>query len=474
MRAMGNAKGRARVLWLGVLACALEASAPGQNDFDWKRDTVELTNGKKEHGVLIEAFGPEHFVLLHDGNNRDEIPRANVARLDFLRERLERFMARRKPGASASEQWDLVDEALAAGLAHMARLQAYRVLTDDAGHAAAHEFLGHKKSGDDWRWRLDGKSFSAEKFREASLEWKSRLVLESEHFVVQTDCGLKRALDVLFDLEALYLWWMKYVGPEVRAAEDVDDPPREKLTIYVHKSKDAPNFQALDSMREPYYDPTGENTTEKGGINLARTYFTPEGYRPEMLFELGTQGLIYSTLVLGKVKGAPTPDMKRLSFWAELGLAYWVGRHCGGEPGFAEIRAPFRQPFGVDSNTARRSLEPVSPGHDLRKTRNEVTNLIGLKWQNLVGIHADILPTRARCATFLSFLLEENRELVKRNKPVGNTRAGLWHYFREVYGTPRAHSSDAFNEGMGAEVETLEQDWKDWTRKFTSVLPSAK
>lgn len=60
--------------------------------------------------------------------------------------------------------------------------------------------------------------------------------------------------------------------------------------------------------------------------------------------------------------------------------------------------------------------------------------------------------------------------MTRGRKQVGSGRAGLWHYFREVYGTPRAHASDAFDEGLGAKVETLEEPWKAWAQQFTSVL----
>ena len=57
------------------------------------------------------------------------------------------------------------------------------------------------------------------------------------------------AVEILFDLEGLYLWWMTNLGPALQATEDVDDPRSEKITFLVHKNLES--FQPL-SGKEPY------------------------------------------------------------------------------------------------------------------------------------------------------------------------------------------------------------------------------
>lgn len=452
-----------------LVAGWIAAPVAAQEEFDWRRDAVELTNGKELRGVVIEDCDPEPVVLLSDGNRRTEVPREEVQRVDKLRDRLGSFLGVRGEALSLASEWQLVVDAELVRLPLMARLQAWRVLTLDPEHAAAHEALGHRRSGGGWAWPIDGKNVSEKKFTGLSREWNSRLVLESEHFVVESDAGLSRALEVLFDLEGLYVWWMTYLGPELRAAEDVDDPRAEKITFLVHE--DLESFQPL-SRKEPYYDPSGMETTSKGGINVARTFYVPGNDRPEQLFELGAQSLIYSTLVLGKTRGRePTPEIARSAYWIEVGLAYWVARHAGGPPGFPRFQAPFEGGFQVDFETALRTFDRIGGGHPLTHGRNELTNLPGLTYDNFVGNSANIPLCKARCGTFVSFLIEADPEIKRGKKTVAHGREALWHYFREVYGTPTAQSSSAFDEGLGgAKVETLEAAWKAWVKPFTSLV----
>lgn len=467
---------RHSILLSALLLCSTVRGFATDGEFDWERDRVVLLNGKEARGVVIESFDPQHLVLLHDGNRREEIPHAEIQRVDKLRDRLAGFLSLRKPGLSFAAEWSLAEDAERVGLHHMARLQAYHVLLLDPAYAPAHEYLGHKSSGGGWKWEIDEKQVSAEKFKEMSREWNHRLVLESEHFVVETDGGLRRGIDILFDLEGLYVWWMEHLGPQLLAAEDVDDPQEEKITFLVHRDREDSAFQPLTSARNPYYDPAGEFTTTKGGINVARTYFTPDFERPQLLFELGVESLIYSTLVLGKIKGRePDIEMKRHCHWVEVGLGYWVAQHCGGKAGYPEIRAPFSQPFDLDRNTARRTLEKLNGPHPLLMATHELTNLIGLFYDHFTGTSTNVVLAQARCGSFVAYLIEEDPPGTKGKKILGHGRAALWHYLREVYGTPRAHSSDAFDTGLGgAKIETLEDGWKAWARGFTKVTPGVK
>jgi hypothetical protein len=451
-----------RILHLAAVALA----SSGEDGFDWKRDAVVLKNGKEERGVVIEACDPEQIVLLLDGGKREEFPLAEVDHVDKLRDRLVSFLSKHKAGLSVDAEWELLQGAKQ-GLPYMARVQAYHILLLEPEHAGAHEFLGHKRSGSGWNWDIDGKSVSEKKFHELIREWNSRLVLESEHFVLETDCGLKRGVQLLFDLEGLYLWWMSNLGPELRATEDVDDPRSEKITFLVHK--DFESFQPLIG-KEPYYDPSGEVTTSKGGINVARTFYKPEETRPVELFELAAQSLIYSTLVLGETKGEPGGAFKRNAHWVEVGLGYWVARHCGGPPGYPEFKQPLDGTFTLDFDTARWTLERVHGG-PLTQARHELANLIGLLYENFVGTDLNIPLYKARSASFVSFLIEVNPSVMKGKKELGRGRDGLWYYFREVYGTPKGQSSSAFDDGFGgAKVESLEELWKAWTKPFTSVV----
>src|SRR5262245_50377527 len=245
---------------------------PGTGEgFDWSRDRVVLKNGKEERGVVIEAFDSEHVVLLREGNRREEIRRESIRKLDLLRDRLAAFLGVRRPGLSVEADWSLVEDARRAGLERMARLQAYHVLLRDPSHAAAHALLGHERKGDDWAWTLDGKQVSSGRFDAQGSDWNHRLVLESEHFTVETDCGLRRAVDVLFDLEGLYVWFLQNLGPVLRAAEDVDEPAVERITFLVYPSRS--DFQQRRTDEGGYYDPSEMASAASGSFNVARTFY---------------------------------------------------------------------------------------------------------------------------------------------------------------------------------------------------------
>jgi hypothetical protein len=452
----------------GLLAALCLLGGLADDPFDWKRDAVVLKNGQEERGVVIEDHEPEPVVLLLDGGRRREFAREEVQRVDKLRDRLASFLGVRKEGLTPDQEWQLVVDAERARLPRMARAQAYRVLLADPLHEGAHQLLGHRRSGADWDWILDGRLVPAKKYPEKSREWNTRIVLEGEHFVVETDAGLKRASEILFDLEGLYVWWMAHLGPLLRASEDVDQSRDEKMTFLVHRNLES--FQPL-ARKEPHYDPSGELRTAKGGINVARTFYVPDAERPEELFELAAQSLIYSTLVLGKTKGSVPPELRRSAHWVEIGLAYWVARHAGGKPGYPEFATPFTGSFVLDFDAARLTLDPIRAPHPLANARYEVTNLIGLGYDYFVGNSSNIPLAKARCGSFVAFLIEADPSVQRGKKVVATGREALWRYFREVYGTPTASSSSAFDAGFnGGRIEELDAPWKAWVKPFTSVI----
>jgi len=453
--------------WLGL--CGLILGSWSGDGFVWDRDRVFLKNGKEERGVVIESCHPDRILLLRHGNRREEIRRGDIRRIDLLRDRLAAFVRVRRQGLSIEAEWGLVEDAKRAGLEHMARLQAYHVLLRDPEHRSAHEFLGHERASSGWRWAIDGKPVTRDAFEDLSADWNHRLVLESEHFLVETNCGLRRGLDVLFDLEGLYVWWMENLGPALRAAEDVDDPEAERITFLVHTSRADPSFLQRTSEEDAYYDPSQNSDAASGSFNVARTYYATGGERPELLFELGTEALLFSTLVLGRTRDEADDKIRRLSHWADIGLGCWVARHCGGSPGYPEIRPPFRREFLLDPETARMSLERIAAPHHLLRGWSELANLVDLPYLELVGRDPNTLRARARACSFVSFLLEAQPAAGPDEKTLHSGRDALWTYFREVYCTQKAYSSSAFDDGLvGAKVESLEGAWKAWTASFVN------
>lgn len=437
---------------------ALAALSPGDPDL---RDRVVLVNGDEERGRVIERHHPEHLVLLQNGR-RLEFPHGEVAVVETVRDRLRTFLGLRVQGLGLAAEWDLVAVATGLELPELARAQAYHVLLRDPDHAEAHRFLGHEQKRGKWRWVHDGKGYGRDDFDERISAWKTRLVLPGEHFTVETNAGLRAAVDALFDLERLYLFWMDGLGAELQATEDVDAPDEEEMTVRLFREKDDRGFtEILSSEREPYYDPSTTTATRGGNPNLAFTYFEPGSGRPLRLFDLGTQQLLYSTLVLGKTLGsAPADARTRHAHWAELGLGYWVERQLHGPPGYATDR-----PFAMEPAMARAALLRPSRRSPLRDARHELTNLIGMEFIRFYGTRADAPIHRAKARAAVAFLLDADPPVPGDGQARG--RAAFLHYVRAVFGEPRAHSSDALDEGLGgARVEVLEEAWRAWLRSF--------
>jgi hypothetical protein len=443
----------------------LSAAVLGQGErHDFERDRVVLRGGKELRGVVLQSFAPDHVLLLREGNRREEIPRAEIERVDSLRARLAAFLRIRRPGLALESEWDLVADARSVGLERTARLQAYHVLLRDPRHAEAHAFLGHRRAGDGWKWALDGELVSAQAFSARSADWNQRLVLAGEHVTLETNCGLRRAVDTLFDLESLYVWWLEHLGPALQAAEDVDDPQRERIVFRVHQGREDPSFEQLTSEREPYYDPSGGSAEFNPCSNVAHTYYPEDGDRPLRLFELGTEVLMYTTLVLGRTLDEDDHKLRRLSHWAEVGLGAWVARHASGPPGHPGFRAPFAQAFTLDPGTVAASLAPIRAPHLLLKGRSELANLVALPFFELEGGEENVPEARARCATFVSFLLEEDPLPDAREASAGGGRDAFWRYLREVYGRQQAYSREAFDAGLaGGSVGGFEARWRAWT-----------
>ena len=119
----------------------------------------------------------------------------------------------------------------------------------------------------------------------------------------------------------------------------------------------------------------------------------------------------------------------------------------------------------------RASLAPLRSPHLLAKGRSELANLVTLPYFELIGSEPSVPLARARCATFVSFLLEVDPPLDPsldwREKGQRGGRAAFWRYLREVYCTQQASASDAFDRGLaGKKVEGFEEAWKAWTAGF--------
>lgn len=463
-----------RLIALATLLCLLLAPRSSAAGGDRDLDVVTLKGGKSVRGRVILRYGPEELVL-YQGTSSREYPLDEVVAVETERDRLARFLAARKPGQSVADSWRLVELAQDLDLDRMARLQAYHVLTQDAGHVGANELLGHVKAGKSWRWRLGKKLYTHDKFHERIQDWGHRLKLSSVHWDLETDTSVRQAVDTLMDLELLYLYWMEEYGAELFAGEGVIyDASRMRIELY-RDASDKGFTNKINKLAEPYFYPAQlSGGAAAPSVNTIYTYYKSRGApRPESLFDLGTQQLMYTTLLLSRFKGsAPRQVNSRLCHWVELGMGHWIAGHLGGPPGFAAEQPVFRADPAV-----RELSQVVMKTGPLSKNwvRREITNLIGLTHDqfNTTGSSAKTVEGhrraevyRAKARSLFLYLVQEDPVVLDRHKrPAGSGREGLFHYMRDVYSTPTGQSSSAFDDGLNGRVETLMDGWVEWRKK---------
>jgi hypothetical protein len=457
--------GRSFLALAPVLALVwLPGSAPargGSPSDDDLRDAVLLQNGDTLRGRVLERYGEEE-VILYQGTRRKKIPQENVVSMRTVRDNLRTFLAEHIEGLTLEQEWSLVGLAVELQLPALANVQAWRVLELNPEHEGAHEHLGHKQRSGRYRWPLDAKQLTREEFDEALRDWNDRFVLESEHYVVETNASVRQATEVAFDLERVYLDWMDRFGEELHAGEDVLRSDH-KMTFHVFFDRGDKGYKDYyNSKREPHYDPSTPVSTSMGNPNLAFVYYNMgRGSRPVGLFDVAVQQLMYSTLVLSHQSGyVPFEVTTRSAHWVELGFGYWLGRQFGGTPGYARHFEFTPEPQTARLANLRMTRGPLSS----RFVRKEVTNLINLELRQFYVIDKDETSEiyRAKARSFFRFLMEVDPPVEHNKKVVGSGRVGLIRYLRDVYVTPTSHSTSSFDDGLGGKVEELYDAWVKW------------
>lgn len=385
------------------------------------RDVVQLANGKTLRGRVLDPFGDGDLLLLQ-GSKRSRVPRAEVAQLDLVGDRVREFLDRRsRLSDNARAQWILVEWAESQQLHLLARLQAMHVALA-FGDERAHRFLGHRERGTEWLWPHQGRWYTAAELGGACSRWPQWLT--GERFAVRCEGELRPFLDALFDLERLGEFWYSGLGRELRFHETL-----QPVRVAIHAKADS--FPKWGFRPLPYYvpDPHGDE---------ARTFFDGDPTRPRLLFFVGTQGLLYRALI-GRID--VTNDRDRVCPWLEIGLGMHAERALGGRPGFAG-----------PSTASVRDLDALHAlGREIR-----LTHLLQLPMYG--GFYlADNTPTAihwSAAAMFVQFLLDPD------NKPP--TRAALLDYAQQALGERRSAGSSAFDKAMGRRIETLEGPFRAW------------
>jgi hypothetical protein len=479
------------VLWQ---ALAVTKPGLGQNSSP-TLDVLELRYEKKGptqlEGRLLCVTDPQE-IWIEDRRGVQRVPREGVLSLkvDSRRARLADWMALRQVGQTAEQAFALVAAADTRGLKAMARLQAMEVLLLDGDHVGAHQYLGHKldKRSGRYRWPLrDGKPLATNAYLEWVLSsWERRVVLESEHYLLETDCGLAVALNALFDLERLYLFWMQTVGAELWAFEDVFQPERRRMAWRVFKDRFQPGYNLLVATdRAPEYDPTQATEEQfvahegwrQSSSNLVYSYLPAGSLQPAEFFELGVTQLLTSTLLLGNPEacdppepgpGQPIPRYSAVPMWAELGLSAYLGRQFGGPPGFATYRSDQILLTSDEIYQARSRVGQTSPS-PLSLAKAEITNLIGLPYPYFRAIQPGSPGTvsdwhRAKARAWGVYLLDQRPTPPQAER---SARTAFLAYLRDSLRTGRGPSSNLLDESFGGpsqrvHIEDLEAPFFAW------------
>ncbi|MCA8948245.1 MAG: hypothetical protein KDE27_02010 [Planctomycetes bacterium] len=415
-----------------VLAALTAATATAQDDL---RDRVVLVRGRLDKDnpvvkgrVLVPTAGDELLVL--QGGKRVRIPRAEIESLDLVGDRIREFCKRRTQLAgSARGQWFLVQWAESHELPGLARAQATLLALDDDNHAEAHEFLGHRQSGNRWLWPFEGRHLTLDKLEQAAE--KKAFELVGERFAVRCDGRIRAAVAALLDLETLGVEFYERFGEPLRLEETL-------VPCLVDIKYSTTSFEKWGFRPLPYYKPPPHG-------DVARTFYAGVApTRPERLFYVGTEALLYHALI-GEVDRQS--DRDRVCAWLEVGLGMVMENLMGGPAGFAAA--------GNGQRTDVQALQALD-----RQFR--VSSLLHLPMYG--GFYlVDDTPTAihwASAAMFVTWLLEEG------NQPP--TRTSFLAFVRKALGEKKGDSSSLFDEVMGRRIEELEEPWSRWLVKQAS------
>lgn len=400
---------------LATIALATAASA--QDDL---RDRIVTTKGKEVRGRVVDPAARDELVVLQ-GGKRVRIARADVASLDTVGGRVAAWLDRRarQQGQLAAQRF-LIDDAAAKELPGLARLQAlWLALAHDDD--AAHAFLGHQRTAKGWQWR-HGRRLLARAAWDAAVA-ADGLDLAGERFALR---GGGRPLDealALFDLERLGAHWFATLGKDLGAREVL-----RPVRVLVSPSPAAFPRWGLAPM--PWFAPAPHG-------DEART-FHGGGARPERLFFVGAQGLIYRTLA-GDVDAADARD--RVCPWLEIGLGMVLERSFAGPAGFA-APGPIQGLPAVAWRALRRDYDLENllhlPMHACFYLRDDAAT--ALHWSAAEG--------------FVAFLLDDEAKPPRRDAFLRFARAAL--------AEAKGDSSSAFDAALGEPVERLDAPWRSW------------
>jgi len=403
-----------------LLPLALAATAPAQDDL---RDKVTRRDGKVLTGRVQNPFAVDEVVLLQ-GGRRVRLGRPDIAAIDRVGDRVREFCERRvRLRSSPKAQGYLVDWAVSQQLPGLARAQAMWLALTDDDHTAAHEFLGHERGPKGWLWPHAGRKLLRAQLDD--LLAREPLTITGERFSLRCDADLETNVAALLDLEHLGVVWQQRFGEALQLREVL-----APIDVVTHRNTD--DFPKWGFRPLPYYVPPPHG-------DVAHTFYSgPAPKRPQRLFFVGTQALLYRTLI-GEV--SRSDDRDRVCAWLEVGLGMVMENTMQGDAGFA---AP--------GELRRQDLQALTAlGRDYR-----LTHLLHLPMYSAFYLMDDTATAInwSAATMFTTWLLEPD------NTP--RTREPFLRFVRAALGDRKGDSSSLFDRVMGQRVEELDAPWRAW------------
>jgi hypothetical protein len=289
---------------------ALALLAPG-GDGKRKPDAVVLQNGTKLSGIVV--YQDEAELVLRVATRDTTYSMKDIAKVDArasnLSDVIERWL-KGKPGdeevlhdaANSCQRYELADEE---------SLLRWRLSIAWPANEQYHKELGHELREGVWGLKDGERWVKLEEYlapRELKNSWK----LQSTHFELKTDGAMELGIDVLLDLECLYLAFFQKFGRELHSYEVVE---RIKVELQARKR----NFSAPTKAAVSWFDPRA---------NVIYLDAQKQLDRARMLMD-GTRALLCNSGSRQRVIDGVIPP------WVEAGLSTWVGWNLHGELGRA-------------------------------------------------------------------------------------------------------------------------------------------
>ncbi|MFN3242000.1 MAG: hypothetical protein ACE37K_10845 [Planctomycetota bacterium] len=413
---------------LPILPCLLALGTPSRGVAqDDVRDRVTLATGKVVEGRVATPFALDELLIL-TGGKRTRVPIDKVAELDTVAAKVVAFFERRHRHQNSRRALRyLVDWADDHDLPGLARLQAMELVLQDDGDERMHEFLGHRQRGKQWQWPVGSRWLTRDKLAE-SLS-KKPMRLHGERFALTCDAGLLTNVRALFDLEYLAVVWFERFGKDLDLHEVLDP-------IEVRTFRNVDEFPKWGFRPRPYFEPPPHS-------DVGRTFYSgPAPERPDDLFFLGTQGLLYRTMI-GEVNRQNSRD--RVCAWLEVGFGMHMQNVMQGPAGFATPGAPQKLDLVA--------LRALGRGYRL-------THLVHLPMYASFYLTDDTSTATnwAAATMFVTWLLDP--------KNPQQTRSAFFAYTRAALRDRMGDSSTAFDRIMGKPIEQFDAPWHAWLNQL--------